>query len=170
MNDITIYRPHKKVFAWTLPFVVVFGVLSFAAAGYFVSYWEYDVLLLVVFLVVLGIFYIWFAKFSYDNFKLTLLFEPHGLRVISNGYEDYGYAPWEDLLYAYYARNSKGHEFVVLSPNALSRKEAKRLVCRGGNFYRVCIDGAFVIPLDSFQDVSKVTEIIESRVPHIVSY
>lgn len=165
MNDITIYRPYKA-HAWTLPFTVTIGLFAFVATGYCVPYWEYNVFILAV----IGVVCAWLTKFLYDSSNLTVIFEQQGLRTIAGRYDDYRYVLWEELSYAYYVRSFKGHLFLVLSPNALSPKEAKHFANRGANSSRICIDSVLVIYIDIFQDASKIKEIIDNHVMHVDTY
>lgn len=165
MNEIIIYRPYR-VHAWTLPFTVTIGVLAFVATGYCLPYWESNIIIPAV----MGVISIWLTKTLYDTSKLTVIFEQHGLRTISVRYEDYRYVLWKELLYAYYVRSIKGHLFLVLSSNALSPKEAKHFANRGANSSKICVDRVFVIYIDSFQDVSKIKELVEHYVVHVDTY
>lgn len=165
MNNITIYRPYK-VHARILPFTVTVGVFAFIAMGYCIPYWEFGVSLWVV----MGVGCIWLTKVLYDTSNLTVIFEQQGLRIVEGRYNNYRYVLWEELLYAYYVRNFKGHLFLVLSTNALSPKEAKRFANIAATSSRICIDDVLVIYINFFQEVSQIKELINSHIIHIDTY
>lgn len=165
MNDTFIYRPYKS-HAWTLPFTTSVGLLAFVAAGYCVPYWGYNVLILAA----VGIVCAWLTKLLYDSSNVAVIFEQEGLRALGGNYNEYRYVLWEEVSYAYYVRSFKGHLFLVLTPNALSSKEAKHLANRGANSSRICIDSVLVIYIDIFQDVTKIKELIGNHVMHVDTY
>lgn len=165
MNDTIIYRPYRS-HAWPLPFTIPVGMLAFMAAGYCLPFLGFRVLVLVA----IGIACTWLTKVLYDSSNIAVYLEQEGLRIIGGSYNDYRYALWEELSYAYYVRSFKGHLFLVLSPKALSSKEAKNLANRGANSSRICIDYAVVIYIDILQNTSQLKELIDNHILHVSSY
>lgn len=163
MKDTIIYRPYRS-YVWTLPFTISLDILVFMIAGFFLPYWGLGVIVPVA----MAIACAWANKFLYDSWRIAISFEPNGLRMIGGSYKDYRHVLWEELSYAYYVRSVKGVLFAVLSPKALSSKEAKKLANRGANSNRICIDDAVVICIENPKDRSQIKEIIENHVPHIV--
>lgn len=174
MNDTMIYRPGRSC-AWFVPFMLssgIFcfvmlgaGIFSFVAEGYSLT----DIGPLFFFLLGMGIISIVLTKVLYDCSNIMVLFEEEGLRVTGGKYNNYWYALWKEFPYAYYARNYKGFLFLVLSPKALSQKEAKRFANRGSNSMRICVDYVAVIPMDN-QQIQKVKNFLESKELHIDTY
>ena len=164
MNDITVYRPyqfHARVF----PFTAFISLLALVATGYCIPYWKATFLLATI-----GVGGAWLTKYLSDTTKVVVVFEQQGVRILGDKHHNYRFVPWENLTYAYYTRNYKGHPFLVLTPNALDRKEAKHFANRGANTTRICIDGVLVIYMDIIQDVSPIEELIATHVEHVVTY
>lgn len=166
MKDTIVYRPYRS-HAWFLPFTIPVGMLAFIFAGYCLPFWGFYAIVPVA----IGIACTWLTKVLYDYSRVAVFFEQEGLRVIGSSYNDYRYVLWEELSYAYYVRSFKGHLFAVLSPKALSPKEAKKLANRGANSTRICIDDTVVIHLeDILQDGLQIKEFIENHVAHMDTY
>jgi hypothetical protein len=165
MNNTILYYPYKSQ-AVFLVFTVPVGILSFVAAGYWVEFWKISLL----FLFPAGVAGIWFTKEFYDTANIAVSFEWEGVRILGGGRNAYRYIRWEDLPYAYYATNFKGHEFLVLSPKALSRKEAKKLANRGANSSKICIDDSVVVGMNPVQNVSPIKKWVEKYVAYMNEY
>ena len=113
---------------------------------------------------------IWLTKVLYDSSRRAVIFEQNGLRIIGGSYFDYRYIPWEGLTYGCYTRNYKGHLFLLLSPNVLNPKEAKRFANQGANSSRLFIDYVVVIYLDILQDVAQIKKLIDSQLVQVDTY
>ena len=92
------------------------------------------------------------------------------IRIIGGSYFDYRYIPWDELTYGCYTRNYKGHLFLLLSPNVLNSKEAKRFANQGANSSRIVIDYVVVIYLDVLQDVSQIKSLIDGHLVQVDTY
>lgn len=165
MNDAIVYRPYKTQ-SWPLVLTLPVGILAFWGAGYCLSFSYVGVLSLIG----VGAACIWITKVLYDSSKKAIIFELNGLRIIGGSYSDYRYVSWEKLAYGCYAKNYKGHLFLLLSPNMLNAKEAKRFANRGANSSRIYIDSVVVIYLDRLQDVSQIKKLIDSHLAHVDTY
>lgn len=55
----------------------------------------------------------------------------------------------------------------MLSPEALSYKEAKKLANRGAYSSKMCIDSAAVISINIAQDIIPIKEFVSNHVLHI---
>ena len=165
MNDAIVYRPYKTQI-WPLFFTVPVGMLAFVGTGYSLLFSGITALCLIG----IGIVCVWLTKVLYDSSKRAIFFEQKGLRIIGGSHLDYRYIPWERLSYGGYAKNYKGHLFLVLSPNALSSKEAKHFANQVANSSRIFIDDVVVIYLDILQDVSKIKELIESHIEQVDTF
>lgn len=162
MNDIIFYRPYKTQI-WAMIFVVFVGILSFVGVGYCLPLLGLSVLCLVG----IGTACIWLTKVLYDSLNKAVFLEKEGLRIVGDTCSNHRYMPWNELTYAYYVKNYKGHLFLVLSPKVLNAKEAKHFANRGANSSRICIDNAVVIYIDMLQDVSQLRELIDRYVVHV---
>ncbi len=158
MNDVIIYRPYKTQ-TWALFLTIPIGILALTGAGYCLPLSSVGALCLTE----IGIACLWLTKVLYDSAQRAVFFEEKGLRVIGGSYREYRYIPWEELPYGCYAKNYKGHLFLILSPNALSHEQAKHFANRGANSSRICIDGVVVIYIDIRQEVSKLREFIDNQ-------
>ena len=164
MDDIFVYRPYKTD-AWALFFMLPVGLLSLVGLGYCLhssGMWEWK-----CFFIVVGIVSIWLTKVLYDVTKKAITFEKNGLRIIGGSYLEYRYIPWEELTYGYYTINLKGHQYLLLSPKALNKKEARRFTNRV--FYQLFVDYVVVIPLGYHQKMH-IKELVGSHLVHIESY
>ena len=164
MNEIIIYRPYRS-YAWFLPFIIPVGVLAFVAAGYCFPHGGSS-----IFWTAIGIVCTWLTKVFYDSSNVVVAFEQEGLRIIGGRYNDYRYVLWDNVSNAYYVRNSRGFLFLVLSPKALSPKEAKNLANRGAHSSKMCIDNVVVIHIDDLQNASQIKERIVHKVFHVDVY
>ena len=164
MKDAIQYRPFRSE-AWFVPFTLGIGILAFTATGYCLPNIEST-----VFFLVFGILCFWLTKKLYDTSNMIVSFEWEGVRITGGKFDNYCYASWEEMEYAYYARNFKGHLFLVLSPKALSEKQVKQFVNRAVNSYKLCVDFVIVIHIDAMQDVSQIKERISSKVSNIQKF
>lgn len=164
MNNICTYRPYRS-HAWFLPFVIPVAMLAFVAAGYCFPYVGVG-----VFWVAIGIVCTYLTKVLYDSSNISVVFEQEGLRIVGGSYNDYRYLLWEEVSNAYYVRNFRGFLFLVLSPKVLDSKAAKKLINRGANLSKICIDDVVVIHIDDLQNVSQIKELIDSHVVQVDTY
>lgn len=159
MDSAIIFQPYQKQ-TWPLFLTIPISVLAFVCAGYFL----YFSLIASICFIGAGVICILLTKVVYDSSKRFLVFEQEGLRIVGSGHSDYRYMPWEVLIHGYYVRNYKGHLFLILSPNVLNVKAAKRLVWRGANSSRICIDDTVVIFLDDLQNTAQIKELISEHI------
>lgn len=165
MHNAIVYRPYKAQ-SWPLAFTLPVGILAFLGAGYCFSFSGVSVLCLIG----VGLACIWLTKVLYDSSKKAVIFEQNGLRIIGGSYFDYRYISWGELMYGCYTRNYKGHLFLLLSPNVLNAKEAKRFANQGANSSRIYIDDVVVIYLDVLQDVAQIKKLIDSHLSQVDTY
>jgi len=164
MNDTIVYRPHKTEI-WELFLVLPMEIFAFVVAGCFLP------VSIIGFLcsIGVGITCIWLTKEIYDSIKKAIIFEQNGLRIIGSSFLDYHYVPWEKLTYRYYIRNYRGHLFLLLSPNVLNFKEAKRFANKGVFSSRIFIDCVVVIHL-GIQDKTQIKELIAAHLVQIDTF
>ena len=165
MNDAIVYRPYKTQI-WPLVFTIPVGILAFIGAGYCLPFSVVGALCLIG----VGMACIWLTKVLYNSSKRAAIFEQNGIRIIGGGYFDYRYIPWGELPYGCYTRNYKGHLFLLLSPNVLNSKEAKRFANKGANSSRIVIDYVVVIYLDVLQDVERIKSLIDGNLVQVDTY
>lgn len=162
MNNTIIYRPYRS-YKWFALFLLVTGIFEFVSVGFAL----HDAGLYIFLLVMLGILSVCMAKVLFDFSKTVVTFEQDGLRIFGCGRSPYSYLPWDEFSYAYYVRSYKGDLFLVLSPKAIGYKEAKKLVNRGANSSKMCIDSAVVIFIKTTQDIIQLKEFVSNHVSHI---
>ncbi len=165
MSDTILYCPYKK-HLWSCVLAASMGVFAFIGAGYCLPLSWVSVL----FLTGMGIACLWLTKVIYDSTKRAVCFDSKGLQIIGGSYLEHRTILWEKLTYAYYARSYKGHLFLVLSPNVLSSKEAKRFANQGANSSQIYIDGVVVIYMDVLQDVSQLRALIDNQILRVDSF
>lgn len=164
MNDVIKYRPNRSN-SWFVPFMLICSIIAFVGIGYCLPKIGFPVYFLFVF----GIMGFLLAKTLYDSSNIIIIFENEGLRIAGGKHNNYHYTLWEDINYAYYARNFKGHLFLILSPESLSQKQVKHFMNRGANTSRICVDSVMVIHIDELQDITKLRELINNKVLHIAT-
>ena len=88
-----------------------------------------------------------------------------------NFYSEYRYIPWEEFTYGCYVRSYKGHLSLLIAPNALNFKEAKRIANRssllGSN--RIFIDPVVEIFL-GFSEVEEIKKFVEIHLAQVDKY
>ena len=167
MNDSIIYRPYKSD-TWALAFSLPMGVFAFAVAGCCL----FSSLGCAIVFLVGGMMCIWSTKVIYDSSKRAVIFEQNGLRIIGGSYSEYRYISWEEVTHGYYVRSYRGVLFLLISPNALNFKEAKRFANKGACSSRIFIDPVVVIPLDfnKEEEIKKFVEIHLTQVDTCDAY
>ena len=58
----------------------------------------------------------------------------------------------------------------MLSSKELGSKEVKKLVNRGANFYKICIDDTIIIPITFLKNASQLKEMIVNHELHVDGY
>ena len=155
MNDNFIYRPYRSSLC-ILPFTVAIAVANFFLAGITLPQGDFT---LFIFLLI-GFLVLYAAKIVYDTMRMVILFDVDGLQVIGTQPKNDSYFSWKDISFTYCVRNYRGFYFLVLSPETLTSKEAKRLVRRWVNPLKMCVEDAMVIPADNIQKNSRLKEFI----------
>lgn len=163
MNNTIIWRPYRHQ-AWVLLFTMPICILYFVFTGYGIT----DLGLKVLFFAVPGIVCVLFTKCIYDTSNIAVIFEQDGFRIVERNYRDYRYVSWKEFSFAYYARNFKGHLFLVLSPKKLSSEEVKQLAKRSANSIKISVNEAVVFPVDFLKDSSSVKTLIDSHVINLI--
>ena len=159
MRDSIIYYPYRA-HRWFSPFLFVFGLCAFFLIGYCFSVRDW----LVLFLVIAGVLCVFLSKFLYDSSHVSICFNDEGILIIGDKKVKYCYVDWEDINYAYYAKNIKGPLFLVLSPKSINEKQVKQFVKQSANLSRPCIDFVVVIYMDITQDVSRIKELVNNKI------
>lgn len=165
MDNTFVYRPNH-IDGWFVPFSVSIGILAFMLAGVFLQMGDYKSIPIVAF----GIVSFWLSKQLYDSANVVVLFELEGLRIVGGRGKNIKYFPWTELPFACYSRNYKGHLFLVLSPKALSKTEAKRYVNRGANMSQTCVDSVVVIHISAIQTAEQLKSHIIRYVKNVSSF
>ena len=166
MNKAIIYRPNKNQI-WLLPFFL--EIFSFVVVGYCLTFSDANTIFLSVMFGVFGIVSAWCTITLYGSSKQAVIFDQNGMWILGSSY-DQRYIPWSELTYGCYTRNFKNSEFLVLSPDFLTLKEAKHFANKGANFSRLLIDDIVVIYLDFLQDVTQIKCFVESHIERIDTY
>ena len=160
-----VYCPYK-VHRW-LGLFLAFGVLiAFAIAAwcFIEAHWG-----LGLNFASLSIMWAVGTVFLYNTSKIEVVFDHQGVTTSGRTPQQSHSMPWEFTNYAYYGYY-RGHPFLLLSANSLNRKEAKRFASRGSYSGKVCIDGVWVIYLNSHKDVASIKELIDSKVACVATY
>ena len=165
MNDVIVYRPYK-FHRWLGLFLSFCVPFSFAIAVwcFIEAHWG-----LGLNFALLSIMWAAVTVFSYNTSKIEVVFDHQGVTTSGRAPQQSHSMLWESTNYAYYGYY-RGHPFLLLSANSLNRKEAKRFASRGSYSGKVCIDGVWVIHLNSHKDVASIKELIDSKVACVVHF
>lgn len=155
-----IYRPYRShiVFAYVANGI---SLISLILAGVFLADSISIELLIFVLVACLGVL---LAYYFAESSKVMIVFEEKGLRIINDRRNKYYCTSWKKHSFGYYERSYKGHGFLVLSTEKLSKERVKKLANSGANLTKVCIEEVIVIYLDGVQDTSKIKAIVEKNV------
>lgn len=155
VNKDFIYQPHRTQ-KYMSVFIAMQGIFLFVIAGAAIR----DIGIATVFFIGIGFVAMYLAKELYDSSKITVFVCEDGLRIAGCKHES-KYFPWDVFSYTYYAKNFKGFLFLVLSPDPLSTKAAKKLANRAAN---ICIGSAVAIHIDALQDTSQFEKMIREHI------
>ena len=171
MNDTIIYRPHKSE-RRLIPIAMFFGIFYFVLLGGAIVQIGFSAKLIGPFVLLLtgGAFLGWLTISYYSLSNIVVFFERDGLRIARGRHENYKYFRWDEFSYAYYALNSRGHFFLILSPSALDEKEAKKFAKRGSISMGSSLDDVAVIHIDPFQNTEHIKEFIAGKVLQVHTY
>jgi hypothetical protein len=166
MNEFIVYRPHK-IMKWILLFILPAEIVTFAAIGFALCS-SPDIGLL-LFLLGMGIGFIWILKYVCDCVKCVVVFEQNGVHIVNDSRFVHRYIAWDSLTYGCYTGYYRGRNFLLLSSTALNHKEAKKLVIKESYSFssRLCVNDAIIIPLAFDQDISQIEELVSKKVLHI---
>ena len=166
MNFSMIIHPYRTL-KYVIWFTIPAGILAFMGVGFFISKTMWGATLLCT---VLGALSMLLSILHTSASRKAVLFDDNGLHIIGDTIGGYRYIAWDKLAYSYYIPNIKAQWFLILSPNALCPKEAKRIVNRLSNFYTLCIDDVVVIWIDRLKDLSQIKTIIDDHAIHTDTY
>lgn len=164
MDKAIVCRPYQ-VYIYFIPFILFCEIFAFIIVGCNLVAGLFDWLMFTV-----GILCIWLTKVLYDASNIVVIVEEIALQIVGGNYNQYRYILWKELSYGYYTRSFKGHLFLVLSSKELGSKEVKKLVNRGANFYKICIDDTIIIPITFLKNASQLKEMIVNHELHVDGY
>ena len=164
MNDMIAYRPYK-VHRWLGLFLAFCVPISFAIAVwcFIEARWG-----LGLNFALLSIMWAAVTVFSYNTSKIEVVFDHQGVTTSGRTPQQSHSMLWESTNYAYYGYY-RGHPFLLLSANSLDKKTARRFASLGSYSGKVCIDGVWVIHLNSHKDVASIKELIASHVENVIT-
>ena len=156
------YRPYREYRVLSM-FFIMFAILFVVFAGViiFANVWAGLIFLFS------GVFFLLVAKWLYDISGIVIILEQQGLHIVDRKHKDGQYYSWETLSCAYYIKNFKNVLFLILSPEKLSREEARDLVKRCEKSSRVCMDNAVVFCVNMSRDMLQMIDFVNDRVRYI---
>ena len=164
MNDMIAYRPYQ-VHRWLGLFMALYVPIFFAIAVW--CFVEADWGLGLSFAAMSVMFAVGMV-ISYNTSKIEVVFDRQGVKTFGKKDRNPLCVGWESLPYAYYSYY-RGHSFLLLSPNSLDKKRARRFASRGSYAGKVCIDGVWVIYMNAHKDVASIKELVTSHVENVIT-
>ena len=153
------YREYRVLSAFFLTLAILFVV--FTGVIIFANVWVGLILLFA------GVLFLLVAKWLYDISGIAIILDMEGLYVIDRKHKNGQHCSWETLSCAYYIKNFKNVLFLILSPEKLSREEARDLVKRCEKSSRVCMDNAVVFCVNMSRDMLQMIDFVNDRVRYI---
>ena len=161
MDDSIVYFPYR-VLAYASFFFFSFGVFfTFVLGKQTASLFDLKVLIFLA--VVIVCFVIAVCFYVASNYHI--IFYNDGLRVFDLKHRNGIYLSWRELKYAYYVRNYRNFLGLVISPNKLDIKKAKRIF--DWDITLLLIRKSCVIIPMPFTHPEKIEEFIDSKVENI---
>ena len=159
MEKHVTYRPFG-IYKWFAHFLVFCDICFFVISGYLLTdLTDIDFF----YFLTMGVVSLILAKYLYDLSCITLSFEVDRILVWRSRSRDVHCILWDNLSFAYYIKNSKGHLFVV-SPQALTREQVKRYIRHGR---KICVDSSLVICIGIIETNHQIREQIDSKISTI---
>ena len=170
MDNTIIYRPYEDS-KWVSLLLLLCTMLCYFWAGYF-GFHRFDDLIACIICIIVGALSVWMSKRIYDSSRITIRFELKEIRIIDDSYDDYHFIHWENLLCAYYIYNTKGKQYLILSPKECEYNEVKRLVNRLVISEKVYVNNCIIIScgFTPTPTVLKIKELVEQRVPNVHTF
>lgn len=160
MNDLNgfIYQPYRTHLGFAI-FTIIMAVFSFVVFGFSFSQIGFHTL----FLFVSGLMFLLLTKTLYNSSKIIIVFDDVGLLIFNDKHSKYRQFNWAYFSNVYYTTNFKGNLFAVLTSNAKTETEIKKLASRSANSSKLCIDDAVIISFDPLSKDVFLKELIESH-------
>lgn len=141
-NDILEYRPYRSNRILSVMFAILFlcGTVLF---GLFLNIapdatWLWGIIAFLCGLI---------SWVTYDASKILVLFELNGIHIIGDKKKVHIYLPWTSIKTVMKIKSYRGFQFFLLAPKAITCREAKRLVIKGG-MRRLYFDGNILLYVD----------------------
>ena len=162
-RETLLYLPYRTHYYLSLAMVGI--SLAFTIAiGY--SLLDPEWVLLLPFLFVFAS--LMMAKFLYDTSKISVLFVAEGLWIVGQGKKPVQFYAWRDILYLTYARSKRGHSFVVLSKEELSKIQLEQYVAQSAKCSIPCVSATVVVlSIDPLQDTTFFLNFLNDKVSNI---
>ena len=161
-SDVFVFRPYEGVKGMILFFFVLIYVFGISMSLYGFS----DTTKMAA---IFGGIMMFFSQcFILSCFRITLIFQPGALRVISGRRRNDRCIPAETFSYAYIVYQYNGRWIYVFSPQELSSKKVQHII----NFrsdLRPWKNGVFVIPGHSSR-IDGIDQWIEKHIPHVETW
>ncbi|MBQ9085544.1 MAG: hypothetical protein IJY24_07830 [Clostridia bacterium] len=162
-----VFRPYR-IYGWFITLMYIVLIIVLAPIGQLIN--PFNPTLVISFFII-GILLIFFIKKLYDAYSTTIVFDTVGIQIFEGVRGEYKHYDWDQLAYAYFARNFKAASLLVLSPEPLEQKQVKQYVGKWSwSFARTRIDSVVVIAVDHFPQNIDLKEFLCNRVKTIKSF
>ncbi len=159
-EDRFIYQPYRSQ-RFLIPLIqVVYGLYIFLMGCVAVEKMWTVLAMLTGFAFVLA----WTISILQKQLNALILVDAKGIILIGDKKNAYRHISWDALSYWYQASNFKNHQFLILSNEPLTDKQAKSLANRCANHSQMYLDGSLGIYLDPAQDTASLVDHITRHI------
>ncbi len=155
------YTPNKSD-GYLVPVMKVLSVCAFVMTGVFLK--SNFLVSLIIF--VTGIALLLLGNVLCDASQIELLFDDNGIEIKNSKHDKLDSFSWAHVQYAYYTKNYRGFECLILSNVALSKEKLKRTVYRNPFIPRIYHDGVAKIYIEEC-NVSEIKEVVARNVLNV---
>ena len=167
-SDVFVFRPYDEGAKRVMLLFTVYMIVPPFAIPMVAQNQQPDKEKAIVLMILLEIMMFFAQCFILSCFRITLIFQPGALRVISGRRRNDRCIPAETFSYAYIVYQYNGRWIYVFSPQELSSKKVQHII----NFrsdLRPWKNGVFVIPGHSSR-IDGIDQWIEKHIPHVETW
>ena len=152
-----VYRPFRSYRIIGI-FISTFGLFFIILAILNILLWKSLVLLLLVPV------YLAFSVYLFYMSKVTVVATDTGLQIDDPKGKKSHFTAWNELKAFHMGNSWRGHEFLVLSSEPISSKDAKRIINPSSISTKLYYDGCIVIPVDPLQNNHAIFKFTQQRI------
>ncbi len=159
-NHHFIYQPYRSQ-GFFAPILWVANCLCILALGYAIAEKAWAVSCTLGGMVLVSA---WVLSLLQRQAYALVLMDTKGIVLIGDKKTVYRHIPWDALSYGYLAHNFRNFQFLILSKEPLTDKQAKALANRCSNRSQMYMDGNVGISLDPMQETEPLVDHIAQHI------